>query len=479
MPPFGSPVSSLCGGARGPAVTALGWALSLLELLLLGPLATRVVCAELPERPEFGAHRFDEDWRAYCAQFESPPVWHRLKCLRLGETGLVSLGSDLRVRIEAVRRPGFGLSQPHDHVALFRAMTHLDLRLADRFRVFAQLGSFGEAGRTEERAPTDLDRVDLLQAFLDFDAGRGDLTLRGGRQEISLGSSRLVGVREGANERRTFVGARGAWFGGATRVDALWARPMTVEPGVFDNGVNDDEALWGLYGTRNVAGFLHADLYYLGAERDDAAYAAGEGDERRHSLGLRLSGAHSGFDWDVEAVGQVGKVGALDVRAWTLASDFGYAFAQAPLKPRVGLKADIASGDRNSGDGTVGTFNALYPRFPYFSEAILVVPANIIDLNVSLRVHPLSSLRLELGWNPVWRYDTSDAVYAAPLRPIAGTANVPGRFTAHQTIVGFVWSPVRSLELAGQYVHAVPANALREVGGDTVDFGTVSLGFKY
>ncbi|MBY0399169.1 alginate export family protein, partial [Myxococcota bacterium] len=370
---------------------------------------------------------------------------------------------------------------PHDHVALFRAMTHVDLRIADRLRLFAQLGSFAEAGRAGERAPTDLDRVDLLQAFVDvdFEAGRGDLTFRGGRQELSLGSSRLVGVREGANERRTFVGARGIWMAGDARVDALWARPMTVEPGAFDNGVNDDEAIWGVYGSGRVAGPLVLDLYYLGAERDDAAYAEGVGDERRHSLGLRLSGASSGFDWDVEAVGQVGKVGALDVRAWTLASDFGYAFAKIPLAPRLGLKADVASGDRRSGDGTLGTFNALYPRFPYFSEAILVVPANIIDFNVSLRLHPASSLRLELGWNPVWRYDTSDAVYAAPLSPIAGTANQPGRFTAHQTIVGFVWTPIRSIEVAGQYVHAVPANALREVGGDEVDFGTVSLGFKY
>ena len=208
-------------------------------------------------------------------------------------------------------------------------------------------------------------------------------------------------------------------------------------------------------------------------------FAAVVGDEHRHSFGLRLSGAAEGFDWDVEAVGQVGEVAQLDIRAWTVASDFGFVFEQVPLKPRLGFKADVASGDRHAGDGTLGTFNALYPRFPYFSEAILVVPANLIDLNLSLRVHPIASLTLELGWNPVWRYDTSDAVYAAPLDPIAGTAGEPGRFTAHQTIVGFTWALNRSLNLTGQYVHAVPANALRDVGGDAVGFGTASLTFKY
>lgn len=433
------------------------------------------------ERPTFQSHRFDEDWRAYCAEVEPPSGLDLLKCLRLGDHTLASLGADLRLRLEAAHRPGFGLTQPHDQVALFRAMTHVDLRFGSALRAFAQLGSFHDAGRAEEREPTDRDRIDLVQGFLDLDyeAGGGRLTLRGGRQEISLGSSRLVGVREGANERRTFTGARVFWQEGAVRVDALYARPMTIETGAFDNGIDDDEALYGVQATVPVAGPLRADAYYLGYERDEAEFASVEGDERRHSFGLRLSGAAEGFDWDAEAVGQIGEVDDADIRAWTVASDFGYSFAAVPWKPRIGIKADVASGDRRAGDGTLGTFNALYPRFPYFSEAILVVPANLIDLNLSLRVHPIAPLTLELGWNPVWRYDTSDAVYAAPLDPIAGTAGEPGRFTAHQTIVGFTWVLNRSFNLTGQYVHAVPANALRDVGGDAVDFGTVSLTFKY
>lgn len=431
-------------------------------------------------RPSPAAHRFDEDWRTYCATVRAPRGVDRLKCLPLGRRTLASLGADLRLRVEAVHRPGFGLGQPSDRVALLRAMSHVDLRFGESLRIFTQVGAFEEALRERERAPTDRDRADLIQAFVDLDFGPSDsrLTLRGGRQEISLGSSRLVGVREGANERRTFVGARGIWRSDAARIDAIAARPMRVEPGPFDNGVDDDEALFGVHATTRIAGPLHADAYYLGYTRDDASFAAGTGDERRHSLGLRFFGDSGGIDWDVEVVGQVGQIGSLDIGAWTLASSFGYRFASLPLRPRLGLKADVASGDRHVGDGTLGTFNALYPRFPYFSEAILVVPANLVDLNFSLSVHPTGALTLELGWNPVWRYDTSDAVYAAPLEPVPGTAGEPGRFTAHQTILGFSWSLGPSLEVTGQYVHAVPANALRDVGGDPVDFGTVTFNLR-
>lgn len=438
------------------------------------------------ERPALGAHRFDEDWRAYCrartGASDELPLVDRPKCLRIGEAGLLSFGSDLRLRAEVVHRPEFGVGQAHDQVALLRAMGHADLRVGEVLRVFTQVGAFFEGGRAEARKPTDLDRLDLVQGFvdLDFATGQGGVfTVRGGRQELSLGSSRLVGVREGANVRRTFTGARAFWKRDDTRIDALYVRPTTVERKLFDDGVDHGQLLYGLHGTTPIAGPLRADAYYLGSENENASFAEGDAHERRHSLGLRLFGEFAPVDWDIEAVGQLGTFGHDDIRAWTVASSFGYTFARAPLHPRLGLKADVASGDCKAGDGTLGTFNALYPRFPYFSEAILVVPANIVDLHFSLRLEPTASLSIELSWNPVWRYDTSDAVYAAPLQPIAGTAGRPGRFTAHQTIVGFEWEIGRFVNLQGQYVHAVPSNALREVGGDAVDFGTVSIGLKY
>lgn len=432
-------------------------------------------------RPGFRPHRFDEDWRAYCRSTPTPARIDRPKCIRLGDDSLVSIGSDLRLRVEAVDEPEFGFEQSRDRAALFRAMTHVDLRAGRAVRGFAQLGSFFEAGRVGDRKPTDVDRLDLIQGFvdLDFELGPGRLTLRGGRQELSLGSARLVGVREGANVRRAFAGGRALLAAGALRVDAFFARPVVLRPDVFDDGTSHDEALFGLYATRPVVGSLAADLYYLGYQQDEAELAAIAGRERRHSFGLRVFGAQQGLDWDVEAVAQIGEVETRDIRAWTLASDFGFTFEAWPGDPRLGLKADVASGDRHGGDGTVGTFNALYPRFPYFSEAILVVPANIIDVQVSLRWQPLAPLTLQLGWNPVWRHDTSDAIYAAPLQPIPGTAGRPGRFTAHQTIASLDWSLSRHLGLTAQYVHAVPGHALRAAGGNTVDFGTISLGFKY
>jgi hypothetical protein len=195
--------------------------------------------------------------------------------------------------------------------------------------------------------------------------------LRGGRQEIGLGSQRLVSVRDGPNIRCAFDGVRGFWSDGPYRIDALYFKPVTILPGSFDDKTSNTEHLGGIYLTGPVPrlGALNADLYWFDYARDAAKFASGTADERRQLVGARLFGKASGFDWDVGGVCQGGSFGARDISAWTIASNFGYTFANLPASPRLGLKADIASGDKSGGKGSLGTFNALYPKLPYFSEA--------------------------------------------------------------------------------------------------------------
>ena len=90
-------------------------------------------------------------------------------------------------------------------------MLHADVHAGEYVRVFGQLHSALESGRRGGRSPVDEDKLDLQQAFLDIalplSEGR-TLTLRGGRQEMSYGSARLIDVRQGPNVRRSFDGAR-------------------------------------------------------------------------------------------------------------------------------------------------------------------------------------------------------------------------------------------------------------------------------
>lgn len=428
--------------------------------------------------------RYDDDFR-YLRQPGHPvDVFDPIKDIRLGGDAWLSLGGELRERVESVVNPGFGLrGGGNDSYGLHRALLHADLHVGERFRLFVQLGFHEQSGR-DPVTTTDVNRLDLAQGFIDITLpvvdGQGP-TMRAGRQEVGLGSQRLVSVRDGSNIRRAFDGFRVFERFGESRVDlfALW--PVLLKDGTFDDRPDGRQALWGVYVTTPVPGVpgLKADLYYLGFRHERGQFGGIAGEEMRHSLGLRLFGAQSGFDWNLEGTPQVGSFANQDILAGSFAADIGVTFDDLPWKPRLGLKSNYASGDAARGDGRLGTFNPLYPRLPYFSEATLIAPANLIDVFPSLRVEPLPGVSLMLGWDFLWRASLQDAVYGSPFTVYPRTAQSRGRQIGHQIVVEAQWRIDPHLTLSGSYVHFTAGDALKEAGGRDVDFFMAALTARF
>jgi Alginate export len=450
-----------------------------------GMLAAAIIAAPATastERPGYATFRYDEDWRPLCSPSEERSTsLDAIKCIRITETTTLTLGGDLRVRTELVDNPGFGLRFDEDQAVLARATVHGDLRIGSSLRAFVQFGFYDQGGRTGGPLPTDVDRGDLMQGFIDVSApvADGRITLRVGRQEIGLGSSRIVSVRDGPNIRRAFDGVRSFWSRGSYRIDAFYVRPITIDPGAFDDNATRGERLAGVYATGLVPGIaaLHIDLYALDSNRDRARFGALTAGERRRTVGVRLSGKSRGFDWDIETAYQWGRFDTRPIAAWTIASNVGHTFAAVPLSPRIGLKADIASGDR--GGQRLGTFDALYPKFPYFSEANLFAPANIIDLHPEIGLTVTPRFKPYAGVDFVWRETVRDAVYTTPLVAIARTTGVGNRFTGTQAIAGFDWQASNRLVIAAQFVHFAPGRTVRDAGGRAVDFLVVSAAYRF
>jgi hypothetical protein len=256
---------------------------------------------------------------------------------------------------------------------------------------------------------------------------------------------------------------------------------VRLSPGTFDDTGDRRTEFWGVYASElDWTGPLGAlDLYYLGYETEAAAFAQGTGRERRHSVGARLSGTRGGFDWDVETVRQWGRFGSADIAAWTVASDSGFTFADAPWRPRLGLKADLASGDEDPADGTLGTFNALFPKFPYFTEANVVAPANLVDLQPSLTLAPSDAVELAFGLNLIWKHRLADAFYGPPLTPVPGTAAGAHRFVGSQASLAATWRLSPGVVMTGAYTHFEPGVALDRAGGRVGDFLTVSAAYRF
>lgn len=466
-----------------------------------GPAATCVAIAALAaphagqaqSEPAILNFRYNEDYASFADPARRTGLLPALKYIPIGSGGTyVSLGGELRERFEFYRNPGFGIGQApgtrrdNDYL-LQRALIHADLHVDEHLRIFVQLGHLASFGQNRGTlTPTQDDRGDVIQAFADFgiDVGGGShLTARLGRQEIAFGSGRLVSERDGPDLRRAFDGARAfLTMPGGYRIDAFVTRPVQPARGTFNDSSNPGESFWGVYATGpiDLVPGLSADLYYLGYNRAQANFTQGAGFEQRHTIGGRLFGRHGRWDWDFEAAGQFGRLGVAAIRAWTLASDTGYTLAETPWQPRLGLKVDVASGDGNSHDRTLGTFNALYPKVPYFTEAGLAAPANLIDVFPSIRLKPTKAVTFEVGWDVLWRQRTSDAFYRpAPFGPIKGTAGIGNAYVGHQVQVAGDWAVTANLDWRAWYVHFTPGATITKAGGRAVDFAASSLALKF
>ena len=61
---------------------------------------------------------------------------------------------------------------------------------------------------------------------------------------------------------------------------------------------------------RPVMGSSEVSVYYLHYRRGAALFTSASGDERREIVDVRLKGAANGFDWDIEAMNQTGRIGS-------------------------------------------------------------------------------------------------------------------------------------------------------------------------
>lgn len=400
-------------------------------------------------------------------------------------TATLSFGGELRERYEFYEAPAFGLRDiERDDYLLHRLLLNADLRAGEHVRVFLELGNHLQTGKSAALGPTDVDELDVQQAFIDLAfpiQPETKLTARAGRQQMTFGSGRLVSIREGPNVRRSFDGARLMLHSGGVALDAFLVKTVRLRVGSFNDEPENDETFWGLYGVAPLKGRpgVHVDFYYFGLERNEAAFVQGIAREHRHSLGVRLWGKAGALDYNYEAVVQAGTFGEAGILAWTFASDTGYTFESAPLAPRVSLKADIASGDANPRDRRLSTFNALFPKQPYFSEASLLAPANLMDLHPAVTLQLTEKLSLTQDVDFFWKHRTDDAIYTTPGRPLVRPGKTGARFTGSQYNAQLEWELTKQLSVTLYFSHFFAGGAVTGARGRDVDFAGSWIKYEF
>lgn len=425
------------------------------------------------------SNRWEEDYR-YLASQPDKNAYEKIKYLPLlsnRDDVYFSLGGNFRERINIYDNDLLGFN-PHGTGTQFlhRFLAHADLHATDKFRAFVQLGSYLSNNDGLETGPFDKDRVDLQQGF--FDLNYEAVTVRFGRQEFSLGSSRLISVREGQNVRRAFDGMRVMLKSNILDLDVFGLEEVKVSQNSFDDYGNPKEKVWGI-NSKWSFNPTKAEFYYIGLNRRNAAYQQMIATEIRHSVGTRLFDNRAGWDWNFEGIYQTGSFGNLTINAWTAASITGFTFNSLKWKPRLGLSANIASGDDNPNDKELNTFNPLYPNLSYFEDAAILAPENFYNFNPSISIKPTESVQISVDWNFFWRLSKNDAVYVSGLNPLTQTLDVGGHFVTHALTGNVDWKINKHLGLGLSYSHFFAGQVIEQAGGKDTSYFKAQLNFVF
>jgi len=284
-----------------------------------------------------------------------------------------------------------------------------DARFYVRTRLRADL-AFDEAARAvvelfdgrewdTDRRPPQNDELDVHQAYLQFDGVGGlPLMVRLGRQEIDLGSRRLVAAPSWGNLLRAFDGARLTYASDLLDVHAFCGSVVACVDDEFDEHT-PGQRLFGLFTTLKPLSPHKLDLYALGLVDHKHNFKGEDGAMGTRSIytfGTRLYGPFAErWTYEVEAVLQRGHYAGDKVRAWAFHADTAYTLP-LPWQPTVQVYANCASGDKNPTDGKRNTFDPLFTSSHNMYGGImdLVTWMNVKVVGARLKLKPVPKLTL-------------------------------------------------------------------------------------
>lgn len=404
-----------CGGGKLPACFLLAWG-----LIAIAPRAARA--------GDCGASTATQERIKLLPPFE----WGSEKQWRL------EVGGDQRIRFE--RLDNLDLNKKNadnDDVGTLRTRLNFELTYRARIRTYVEIADVREIGA---RVPLGQEAyAHIHQFYVEAPLGEGSpWSVRVGRQRMSFGDGRLVSEDNWLNLIPLFDGVRLRYQGNDIDANFFVVRPDTYQRlwhGRLVSGrPRPIDSAWftGTYVSLSKWKSHTWDVYAFGLSDNGRGRSvpAAPSDEsgrvgrlRRYTLGTRLVGTlHENpgvgtLGYGLEAAWQFGRVAQDRIRAAMAHADINYQWDK-PWKPMLKLEGNLASGDRRLGDGTLGTFDPLFPGT--YSVIDKVRLQNLREVALTFKFQPASKLTIQTQARRYWLDSTTDAWPAYGLRDPSG-----------------------------------------------------------
>jgi hypothetical protein len=232
----------------------------------------------------------------------------------------------------------------------------------ERYHAFLQIQDVRVWGEEEDTlTDASADGLDMHQAFFKVDDVFGSgIGVQVGRQEINFADERLVGAVDWTQNARSLDGFVLSKAFGDSGVIIPFLLQLNEEDAIGFSGdlrqanpnvdEGEDQDMWaaGFHSVWNVAedNTIQPHVYFL---RD------GMTNLNLYTLGFYYDGKAGDITYDFTADWQTGDMGDIDISAYLVAANVG--FQSGPLK--VGLGVDYLSGDDDTSDDDVESFNTL------------------------------------------------------------------------------------------------------------------------
>ena len=371
----------------------------------------------------------------------------------------LSISGSLRLRYESMDNT-FRLVGPDPDELLVSRLLVLAEAKGERFYGGLELQD-SRAWLHQDLTPVgtaDVNALEPLRAYIGYRNENMDIQV--GRITMDVGGRRLVARNRTRNTINSFTGIRATWSSpGRVGLDAFVTMPVARLP---DNLEQDrlranefeldqehwERAFWGLYvSDLQVSSRFDTEAYLIGIRENDRP---GLATRNRDFLTYGVRAQHAGDLWayELEAALQHGKSRAtalpidttdLDHRAWFAHAEISRKL-QGSWDPRMILRFDYASGDKDPDDGEFNRFDTLYGarRWEFGPTGIYgaLARSNILSPGIALRTKPRPSTDFRIDYRPAWLASKRDALPTAGLRDRNGLS---GSFIGHQVDMRWQW----------------------------------------
>jgi hypothetical protein len=287
--------------------------------------------------------------------------------------------------------------------------------------------------------------------------------LRVGRQPVTWGEGRLLGVADWSPTGRTLDAVR-ARLPVADRTYELLAASLSDPTGAVLRAYGSlfgARAQWALHPLFAIEAYVLARLAYGEPPPGIDLSVRGE----TYTGALRLYGDAYAWTWGVEGAYQLGRIkqtGVQDRAAWAAAGHVARTFERGLLLPSLRLGIAYASGDE--GGSTYRAFDPLLPEVHTWHGAMdLFAWSNELEASARIAIAPWTDAIAAVEYRYARLAQPGDAWRTAYLTPLGRGSSGTQPDLGHEVDAVLTWSPWIPIELAAGYSILVLGDGARTV----------------